>query len=433
MTSTYAIRIAGLLLALAAAAPRPAGGATPPPSVQTLVDEALARSPRVAAARARAEAALERVPQARSLPDPKLMVGVFLAEVETRVGPQRARVGLSQRFPWFGKRGLAGDIAAADAAAAGERLAGVERELARSVREAYAELWYLERAVAWTDDQLALLDELESVLSTRYRAGAAAFAELIKIRVERGRMAERRADLEDRRRPATARLNAVLGRAIDSPPFPLPPLPALALAQPADTLLARIAASDPTLRAAAAELRGADDGIALARKQGLPDFSLGLEYMDTGPARMPGVADSGKDPLALTLSLDLPLWRGRVAAGEREAAARKRARAAGLHDRTLGRSAELEQALFDYREARRRSALYADELLPEARQGYAVGLEAFRAEKLAFETLVDARRLLDALELDLARSRADVFRHLAAVEAIAGPAALRTLEIGGER
>lgn len=44
-----------------------------------------------------------RVPQVRALPDPRLSFGFFINEVETRVGPQRAKIGLQQTFPWIGK------------------------------------------------------------------------------------------------------------------------------------------------------------------------------------------------------------------------------------------------------------------------------------------------------------------------------------------
>src|SRR5680860_518238 len=48
------------------------------------------------------EAALQKVPQANSLPDPSFSVSAFGQMVETRVGPQQARFSLSQMFPWFG-------------------------------------------------------------------------------------------------------------------------------------------------------------------------------------------------------------------------------------------------------------------------------------------------------------------------------------------
>ena len=52
------------------------------------------------------QAALEQVPQIGSLPDPQVMFGYFIRPMETRVGPQRARISASQMFPWFGTLGF---------------------------------------------------------------------------------------------------------------------------------------------------------------------------------------------------------------------------------------------------------------------------------------------------------------------------------------
>ena len=72
----------------------------------------------IAAANSRWQAAIQRVPQAKGWPDPRLTYGYFIETVETRVGPQEQRVGVMQPLPWFGKLKAAGDVASTDAAAA---------------------------------------------------------------------------------------------------------------------------------------------------------------------------------------------------------------------------------------------------------------------------------------------------------------------------
>ncbi len=389
-------------------------------SVDELLEFAVASNPELSAAEARWRAALEREPQVRALPDPRLTLGYFIDEVETRVGPQRAKAGVSQRIPWFGERGLRGEIAALGAAAAEARYQGLRLGLLRELKSGVAELWYLDRALAISAEQLALMDDLEQVLRARYRSGSAGYAELIRIQVERAKLAEGLEALRDKRRPREAALNAALGREALAP---LPGLPAELPSSPVpddDLLRAGLASGNPALLGLDADMRRAGKGVELAAKDGYPDLTLGLEFMETGPARMSGVEGSGKDPLALTLSINLPIWRGRVNAAEREAAARHRASEDRLQAEILRFGVELEQALFDHREATRRRDLYRDELLPTARQGYAVGLEAYRADKLGFQTLVDSLRLLYELELMLVRSEADRYRHQAGIEAIAG-------------
>ncbi len=48
------------------------------------------------------QAALQKVPQAGSLPDPELNMGVFLSPMELVSGNQVAELRLMQMFPWFG-------------------------------------------------------------------------------------------------------------------------------------------------------------------------------------------------------------------------------------------------------------------------------------------------------------------------------------------
>ncbi len=71
-----------------------------------LAEELLAENPEIRAARESSLASSARVPQVRSLPDPQVAYRVFLSQPETRVGPQRQGVEVSQGIPWGGKREL---------------------------------------------------------------------------------------------------------------------------------------------------------------------------------------------------------------------------------------------------------------------------------------------------------------------------------------
>ena len=57
-------------------------------------------NPRLEAAFHRWKAALERVPQAESLPDPRFSYRYYIEAVETRRGPMRQAVDLTQTFPY---------------------------------------------------------------------------------------------------------------------------------------------------------------------------------------------------------------------------------------------------------------------------------------------------------------------------------------------
>lgn len=53
------------------------------------------------------QAALERVPQVGSLPDPQLGFSFFIMPMERYMGNQIGTISLMQMFPWFGTLGAA--------------------------------------------------------------------------------------------------------------------------------------------------------------------------------------------------------------------------------------------------------------------------------------------------------------------------------------
>ena len=85
------------------------------------------------------KAAVERVPQVTSLPDPRFTYKYFIREVETRVGPQKQSLGLSQMFPWFGKLELRGSVAAEAARAAKQQYENEKIKLFFEVKDAFYE------------------------------------------------------------------------------------------------------------------------------------------------------------------------------------------------------------------------------------------------------------------------------------------------------
>lgn len=160
---------------------------------------AAVNNPGLEAAFHRWRAAGSFVPQARALPDPRLSFGWFIREVETRVGAQRAKIGVSQMFPWKGKRSLRGEVALHAAEAAHARYEAVKLTLFHRVKRTYWRYWFLSRAVAVTEETVKLLGQLESVARARYAAGSAPQSAVVKAQLELGRLEDRLKALRDLR------------------------------------------------------------------------------------------------------------------------------------------------------------------------------------------------------------------------------------------
>lgn len=382
--------------------------------------EAAEQNPGLRAAFEAFAAAYERTAQAETLPDPMLTFGYFLRSVETRVGAQRASIGLSQSFPWLGTLSLKGEQAEQETETLRAVFNAKRLALFKDVKDAYYELAYLTKALQTTREQIALIKFLERIATARYTAGLAANADVIRTQIALGRLEDRLKGLTDLRHPLAARLNAALNRE-PTHPVPLPEeIPVLRVCATDEALHQAVAEANPQVLAAASRIESAEASVALAEKAYYPKLTVGLSTVITDEAMNRATPDSGKDPVLATFGFTLPIWRDSLDAGVREAEASVRL---AIHERrnlvnTLSR--ELELALYGYHEAERKIELYAGTLIPKARQSLQVTLEGYQNGRGTALDLLDVEGTLLEFRLAYYRALADQAKELARLELLVG-------------
>jgi len=365
------------------------------------------------------KAAVEAVPQAQALPDPRFEYRYFIEHVETRVGPQEHSFGFMQTFPWFGKIAARTDAAAAAAKAAHKRYEAERLKLFYEVRSAYYEYAYLHRAVRLAEQNVELVEHFEEVARARFAAAAGSHPDVLQAQIEVDILLDRLARVREMLKPQRARLNRVMNRSSTAAVPPPGPLEYQPVAVSTEQLLARLRMANPQLTALDHELDAARNRIALAEKRTYPDVTLGLGWIDTGRSSMP-VHDSGKDPVIATLSVNLPIWADSYNAGKRQAqAAARQVRLERIQQENDLATRALE-VLFGLEDAERRVRLYRESLVPKARQMVQVAEDSYRTGAVDFSTLIEAQRSLLRFELEDERAQADHLQRLAELEMLAG-------------
>ena len=401
----------------------------PDASLRDYLTYAALKSPALRAAFDQWKAAVEQGPQARSLPNPKFTYGYYIREVETRVGPQRHRLALAQKLPWFGTLDLRGATARAAAESAFQQYQARKLRLFYDIKDAYYEYYYLGQAVEITRQNVRLLENLERVVSASYRAAAAEHPHLIRLQVELGKLSDRLAGLRDMRQPVMARLAAALDLPADHElPWPKK-LEAGGGGQAPDEQLVALAADfSPQLKALDAEIERRKTEILLAKKAYYPDVTLGLTWIETDHRNgLVRPRDSGRDPVIAMISVDLPIWWGKLAAGVRQGRFRRTAAIGRKRDRTRRLEAQVKQTSYQWRDAQRKIDLYRRVLIPKASESLKVTESAFRTGKANFNGLIDAQRVLLTFQLTEQRALTDRARHRAKLEMLIG----RELPDGG--
>lgn len=363
------------------------------------------------------KAAVEQVPQAESLPDPKFTYGYFINEVETRVGPQRQKFGIMQVFPWFGKIEARTDAAAAAAKAARKRYEAEKLKLFFEVKDAFYEYAYLASAIEIARQNLELLKRFEEVALTRYMAAAGSHPDTIRAQLELAKLEDVLESLQELRGPTVAKLNSVLNRESHLP-LPWPQKQAFELIQVnRQEMIALLRQVNPELAALDFEVEAAKHRVELAKKKFWPDIGMGVDWIQTDEAR---AGDSGKDPVVLMFSMNLPIWRESYKAAERQAKAnvRKVSHRKTEVENTL--LAQAVQVLYDFEDSNRKARLYGDTLIPKAEELLQASEVAYQGGTVDFLSLIDAQRTLLKFELQHERALANNRQKLAKLEVLAG-------------
>ncbi|MCH7546525.1 MAG: TolC family protein [Planctomycetes bacterium] len=377
-------------------------------------------NPQLEAAFANWKAALERLPQVRSLPDPRFTYGVFINEVETRVGPQQHRIAVAQMFPWFGKLDLKEGIASKLADAAYEAYQSVKLDVFQGVRDAYYQRAGLEREIQVTRENIELIRQLERTARARLRVATAKHPDVIRLQIELEKLSDHLLSLEDMRHPINAKLNAALNRDSSESLSGSFELPRERLGASDQEVLKALRQNNPKLKALDHQMESGRLATRLAKLAERPDVTIGLDYIVTDEALNPSINESGDDPLVASFSINLPIWHEKYEAGVREAIARRYAivREKKNLDNTL--TSRIQTTLYEYRDAQRQISLYRDTLLPKAMQSLESTLVSYQTGESSFLDLLEAQRDLLAFELVLIRGQTSRARELARLDQIAG-------------
>lgn len=117
------------------------------------------------------EAALQKVPQVGSLPDPEASLGVFLKPMELVGGNQLADITLMQMFPWFGVLKFAKDEMSLMAKAKLETFRDAKLQVFYDVQRTWYELNKVKQNIRVSEKNIDLLRTIERLAVVRFKAG----------------------------------------------------------------------------------------------------------------------------------------------------------------------------------------------------------------------------------------------------------------------
>ena len=359
------------------------------------------------------KAAIEQIPQAKSLDDP--IFTYKIEEFSSSKQPDMQKYGIEQMFPWFGTLKIRADIASAQSKAVHKEYEAAKLKVFQQVKYAFYEYLYLKEAIDIAEENLQLLKNFEIIARTNYQTSTANHPDVIRAQIELAELENVLTSLQKLKTPTTVMLNASLNRPIELP-LAWPQKPAITgINIEQSKLIELVIDNNPQLQGMNWEIEAARSNVQLAKKKFYPNIGVGFEYVDRAE-----IGERGRTPLSLMFSVNIPLWQDNYKAAKRQAQAtlnKSVQQKISFQNTTISQAM---QVLYDYQDAQRKVKLYSDVLIPKTQELLLASESAYKSGKVDFLSLIDAQRTLLKYQLDYDRALADGQQKLAELEMLAG-------------
>jgi len=398
-----------------------------PALINQLAEELNTNSPALAAVAARTNAAARAVAAVRTWEDPMAVAGYMFSPDQdmTRQDEGDVAYGIEQKLPLWGKpqamRRMAQAELQVELAGSDLKFQSLRAELARSLfRVALAD-----ETVAIGEQDLVWVEKMLAAAEARYRSGAGALGEVLRLQNERSRRADSLTTAKSQLRQDQFALNRLLNRAPESnwPKLTLP-----SVAGPvfySERLLQFARDYEPRLRQMREEVRMAEAAVDKTRRERHPEVSVGvLSRSDT--------SNGDWRQAEVMMSFSLPwLNRGRYHADIAREEARRKTAEFNVADMELGLREEVHGLTVKIDAARREALLYQEEIIPRSGQALEVAQSAWQSGSGMFLEVLEARRMLLEARLMSARAVTEQWQMLSELVLCCGLADFEALQMIG--
>ncbi|AEJ02449.1 outer membrane efflux protein [Nitrosomonas sp. Is79A3] len=388
----------------------------------SLIAEALENNPEIQAAYQEREAAQQRVSPAEALDDPMLEAGVINAPLASspfnREDMTMKMIGLSQRLPFPGKRGLRKDVAAKDAEAIGQGYHETVNRVVHDLKTAYFDLGLTLEMIKLVEKNKQTLERFLLVAEERYQVGQGSQADVLKAQTQVSRMLDRLSGLAREQPVLEAELIRTLGRHIKGEiPVPVPlqiqevPLNLAALQQEALT-------QRPQLLALQSLIARNEKSVDLARRAYYPDFDVRFSY-----GQRDNMMDGTRrdDMVSMTVAVNLPVWRGNKIEPRIMESQAMRDQTVSLYKAQSNEvTARLRQQIAIAEQSLKSVKLYQTAILPQAKLTVESALAAYQVNRVDFLTLLDNQMTVFDFETSLITAMANYSKAVAEIDLLVG-------------
>jgi outer membrane protein TolC len=378
-----------------------------PDSLAAYLEIAARKNPGVQKALYEYQAALQKVPQAGSLPDPELSAGVFLKPMELMSGTQVADFKLMQMFPWFGVLRSAKDEMSLMAKAKYELFRDAKIQVGYNVQKAWYELFKVREEIRISERNIEILRTIERLSLVKYKSAGSGLADLYRIQIEILGLEDNIASLKNQERTSVARFNSILDRDPEFPVYVDTIVRTSSVGFTKTMDLGSVLSDNPMLKMISYENQSLEARKRMISGMSYPMVGIGINYSLINKSPMSESAMNGSDMIMPMVTVSIPVYRKKYNAMKSETDLLKSSSEKSYRETANTLKTELFSALLDYEDNSRRVKLYESQRSLAARS-LDLMLNDFSSSA---SSLTDVLRLWQQIyeyELNLIEVRADL-------------------------
>ena len=369
------------------------------------------------------QAALQKIPQVGSLPDPELSAGVFLSPMELVSGNQVADLRLMQMFPWFGVLKYGKDEMSLMANAKFELFRDAKLQVFYDVQRTWYELYKVQKDISISEKNIEILKLIERLALVRFKSaslensgtssqssatssvsssgtstgasgmqtmgggqsntgssgsnqassmqtgtmgsssGSSGLADIYRIQIESSDLENNIALLKNQQNSIIAKFNTYLNRPVTSPVYTYENITRDSLEFSLTVVSDSMLAHNPMLGMLDFEKQSLEARKKMVTRMGYPMVGLGLNYslISKTSSAMGEPSMNGKDMIMPMVVFTLPVYRKKYTAMQNEAELLKTATSENYQATANSLQTEYYQAVQLYQDAQRRIKLYENQ------------------------------------------------------------------------
>ena len=367
------------------------------------------------------QAALQKIPQVGSLPDPELSAGVFLSPMELVSGNQVADLRLMQMFPWFGVLKYGKDEMSLMAKAKFELFRDAKLQVFYDVQRTWYELYKVQKDISISEKNIEILKLIERLALVRFKSaslenlpassqstttpsvsnrstgvsgmqtmgagqtntgssgsnqsssmqtgpmgsssGTSGLADIYRIQIESSDLENNIALLENQKNSLVAKFNTYLNRSVTSPVHTYENITRDSLEYSLTVVSDSMLTHNPMLGMLAFEKQSLEARKKMVTRMGYPMVGLGLNYSIVSKTQVPmgDPSMNGKDMIMPMVVFTLPVYRKKYTAMQKEAEFLQAASSENYQATANSLQSEYYQAVLLYQDAQRRIKLYENQ------------------------------------------------------------------------